>query len=195
VNDKSNGYEEVAERFMSERDDYIGVVILREWSRGLPHGAAVLDLGCGHGIPVAKLLTEEGLAVYGVDASTKLIRSFRERFPGAHAECAAVEESRFFGRTFEGVVAIGLMFLLSPEAQPQLIHKIASVLEPGGRLLFTAPKEICTWKDLLTGRESVSLGAAHYRELLESEGLVFVDTMLDEGNNNYYAAVKTPLKK
>jgi hypothetical protein len=41
----------------------------------------------------------------------------------------------------------------------------------------------------------VSLGAAHYRELLEGEGLVFVDTMLDEGNNNYYAAVKTPLKK
>jgi 2-polyprenyl-3-methyl-5-hydroxy-6-metoxy-1,4-benzoquinol methylase len=190
--DKGNGYDEVAEQFMSLRND-IGATVVRKWSGGLPPGSAVLDLGCGHGVPVAQVLTEEGFTVYGVDASMKLIHRFRERFPDAHAECAAVEESNFFGRTFEGIVSIGLMFLLADDAQPSLIHKIANALVPGGRLLFTAPKETCTWNDLLTGWESVSLGAARYRELLDGEGLSVVDTMLDEGNNFYYAAVKAVL--
>lgn len=86
------------------------------------------------------------------------------------------------------------MFLLGRNSQSDLIRKIAAVLAPGGYLLFTSPEETCTWKDLLTGRESLSLGAPRYRELLAGERLMVVDTMLDEGHNYYYAAVKAPLK-
>jgi hypothetical protein len=48
--------------------------------------------------------------------------------PEAHAQCSSVEESDFFGRTFDGVVASGLMFLLSADVQAFLIHKVAEVL-------------------------------------------------------------------
>lgn len=70
-------------------------------------------------------LIEEGFTVYGVDASAKLIAEFRKRFPDAPAECAAVEDSKFFGRTFDAIVAWGLMFLLPAETQSMVIHKAA----------------------------------------------------------------------
>ena len=41
-----------------------------------------------------------------------------------------------------------------------------------GQFLFTSPKEKCIWQDILTHRESVSLGAQCYREALQAEGLV-----------------------
>ena len=177
--EKSNGYENVAELFMSERDSRTGASTVREWSRTLAPGSSILDLGCGHGVPVSQVLIEDGFTLYGVDASRTLIESFRRRFPGAHAEWASVEDSPFFGRTFDGVVAVGLMFLLHPDVQALLIHRVAQALNSEGRFLFTSPKERCTWDDILSHRKSVSLGANHYRELLQAEGLILVGEMSD----------------
>ena len=99
-------------------------------------------------------------------------------------------DSDFFNRTFEGVVAWGLFFLLSADVQRKLITKIAAVLLSGGRLLFTAPSQICSWPDALTGRTSISLGHEAYRDALDSEGMSLVGTSLDEGENHYYSAQK-----
>ena len=188
--DKSNGYEEVAELFMSERDSRTGVSTVREWSRTLAPGSSILDLGCGHGVPISQVLIEASFKLYGVDASKTLIESFRKRFPNVHAECAAFEDSSSFSRTFDGVVAVGLMFLLNPDVQFLLIRKVAQALKSNGKFLFTSPKEMCTWGDILTHRESVSLGVDRYRELLQVEGLILVGEMADEGNNHYYSVRK-----
>lgn len=188
--DTSNGYEDVAEDFMSARNVRIGPSTVREWSRTLPPGSSILDLGCGHGVPVSKILIEEGFDVYGVDGSAKLIRAFRERFPGAHAECSAVEDSEFFGRTFDGVVAIGLMFLLTPSIQAEVIRKVSRALSPGGKFLFTSAKEAVEWRDSLTGRGSVSLGVERYVEILREVGLTLVGEEVDEGRNHYYCVAK-----
>lgn len=186
--DPSNGYEAHAEAFIRARSPEIGAGTVREWSRSLGKGASVLDLGCGHGIPVSKVLTESGFAVYAVDASATLIAEYRRNFPLAHAEHSAVEHSRFFQRKFDGIVACGLMFLLPPESQAKLIAKAASALNPGGLFLFTAPGDPVTWIDVLTRRSSISLGRAKYIELLSTHGLTIVGQYLDEGGNQYYSA-------
>lgn len=188
--DKSNGYEDVAKLFMSERDSVTGVSVVRQWSRTLVWGSSILDLGCGHGVPISQALIEDGFTVYGVDASASLVESFRKRFPGAHAECSAFEDSAFFRRTFDAVVAVGLMFLLHPDVQCLLIRKVNQALKSNGRFLFSSPKEKCKWRDILTQRESLSLGAPCYRELLQAEGLILVEEMSDEGNNHYYSIRK-----
>jgi 2-polyprenyl-3-methyl-5-hydroxy-6-metoxy-1,4-benzoquinol methylase len=189
--DKSSGYEEVANLFMSERDSLTGVSTVRQWSGTLARGSSVLDLGCGHGVPLSQALIEDGFAVYGVDASATLMESFRKRFPGAHGECSAVEDSAFFRRTFDAVVAVGLMFLLRPDVQCLLIRKVKQALNSNGQFLFTSPKEKCIWQDILTHRESVSLGAHRYREVLQAEGLILIGEMSDEGSNHYYS-VRNP---
>src|ERR1051326_7328608 len=125
---------------MRARNTRIGPSTVREWSRTLARGASILDLGCGHGV-VSQPLAEEGFALWGVDASAKLVAAYRERFPDAHVECAAAEESDFFGRTFDGVVAWGLLFLLPGDVQRRVIGKVARALNPGGRFLFTADRE------------------------------------------------------
>ncbi len=190
--DKSNGYEPNAEAFIRARSSEIGVAVVREWSRSLPSGASVLDLGCGHGIPVSQVLVESGFAVYGLDASAALIAEYRRNFPQAHTEHSAVEDSRFFQRKFDGIVACGLIFLLQPENQASLIAKVASALNPSGRFLFTAPEVASTWVDVLTRRTSISLGASKYLELLSTHGLPILDQYSDEGGNHCYSAAKAP---
>lgn len=188
--DRSNGYERVAVEFISARSN-VGADVMRKWARGLPARAAVLDLGCGHGVPVSQVLIEEGVVPFGVDASPLMVAAYRERFPGVAIECAAVEDSDFFGRTFDGVVAWGLMFLLAPDTQALVVRKVARVLRGGGTFLFTAPEQACEWVDVLTELRSVSLGAEAYRRLLAAEGLVVVAEEQDEGGNHYYRAEKT----
>ena len=188
--DKSNGYQEAADRFMSARDNWIGVAILREWARRLPAGAAILDLGCGHGVPVSEALMAEGFTVYGVDASSKLLAAFQERFPRSTVECCAVEDSEFFLRAFDGVVAVGLMFLLQADTQEVVIQKVAKALKPGGKFLFTSPLQQGTWRDILTDRESISLGRERYLQILSAAGLVLVGEAVDEGDNHYYFSVR-----
>ncbi|MBI2512720.1 MAG: class I SAM-dependent methyltransferase [Opitutae bacterium] len=189
--DRSNGYEAASGAFVSARS-LLGAAEVRAWARSLPRGGAVLDLGCGHGVPITQTLVEEGFAVHGIDASATLLAELRRRFPNVVTERRAVEESDFFSRTFDGIVACGLMFLLPPEAQTLLVRKVARALNPGGQFLFTAPRQACRWRDVLTGRQSISLGADAYRDLLRAEGLTFVGELQDEGGNLYYSAAKRP---
>ena len=164
--------------------------MVAEWSQLLPAGATVLDLGCGTGIPISLTLTARGYNVYGVDASQSMTAEFRTNFPTSPVQCAAVEDSDFFGRSFDGVVAWGLFFLLSAEVQLRLIEKVAAVLPGGGRLLFTAPSQPCSWLDAMTERTSISLGRDAYRVALDAEGMTLVGTYVDEGQNYHYSALK-----
>ncbi len=187
--DTSLGYEKVATEFMATRSE-IGSATVRRWLATLPREATVLDLGCGHGLPVSREIVNCGLAAYGVDASPSLLTEYRARLPTASAECSMVETSGVFGRRFEGIVAWGLLFLLSEASQSGLIRKVAGALSPGGRFLFTSPEQACEWQDSLTGQASRSLGGRVYRRLLRDAGLKVVAEMKDEGENHYYSAEK-----
>ena len=167
--------------------------MVQEWARTLPDGAEVLDLGCGPGVPITAALLDLGMRVSGVDASPRMVAAFRDRFKKAPIECSRVEDSEFFRRRFDGVVAWGLMFLLNPQTQRDLIVKVSAALRPGGRFLFTAPAEPCEWADNLTGEKSVSLGAAAYRHLIRKAGMVVLSEDDDEGENHYYFVQKPDL--
>lgn len=185
--DLSNGYEAVAMEFMQLREQSaIGAETIRRWAGSLHQGAVILDLGCGSGFPIATALSAAGFSLYAIDASERLAQEFSRRLPQAYVACEAIEESTFFGRKFDAVTAIGLIFLLPAEQQRGLIHKVASVLNPEGRFLFTAPVQNCNWTDALTGHESRALGCTEYQNLCLKAGLVLVAEYEDEGKNHYY---------
>ena len=191
--DKSNGYEAIAPLYISGRgrsDSGIGVPVVAEWAETLPAGVDVLDLGCGTGMPVSQVLIKRGFHLYGVDASPTMVATFRSRFPTVPVECAAVEESGFFGRSFDAVIAWGLFFLLTEETQRSLIAKVARVLPSGGRFLFTSPPKNISWLDAMTGQKSVSLGYEAYRKAIEAEGMSLLGTHVDVGENFYYDVKK-----
>ena len=190
-NDPTNGYEAIAQDFIAHRGKSdIGTASVCSWAHTLAPNPTILDLGCGNGIPITEALAKEGYTLYGIDASPTLIASYRENFPYFSVACEPVEKSDFFGRKFDGVVAWGLLFLLSESIQSELIHRVSAILNRGGQLLFTAPKEVCTWTDVLTGVESRSLGAEEYTRILSSAGLLLTGNHIDEGDNYYYFAEK-----
>lgn len=187
--DLSNGWEAIANAFLAERSA-IGARTIQLWAQSLPQAATVIDLGCGSGVPISQVLIDAGLTVYGMDASASMVSAFRKRFPDVPVACEAIEQSTFFHRTFDGAVAWGVLFLLAADVQRAAIHRVAGVLNEGGRFLFTAPSQACSWADLSTGRTSLSLGASAYRELLAEAGLTLVGEREDEGQNHYYEAIR-----
>jgi SAM-dependent methyltransferase len=194
MTDASNGYEAVAAEFLARRGQApptaIGTGRVRDWARALQRRASVLDLGCGSGLPITKVLVDEGLDVCAVDAAPSLVDAFRKNFPHIPVACESVVDSSFFDRKFEAAIAWGLMFLLQPREQREVIQRVADVLVPGGRFLFTSAARPVTWNDMMTGLESRSLGAAEYRRLLSAAGVSVIDEYEDEGENHYFDALK-----
>lgn len=186
-NDASGGWDAVADRFASLRSDVGADVVLR-WARNLPSGAAVLDIGCGTGLPIGRALVSAGVRVYGIEPSAKLLAMFHRNLPQAMAMQEPVETSRFFGRTFDGIVAIGVLFLWEPDRQSAALSRMASALRPGGQLLFGAPRQACCWTDSLTGCLSQSLGLEGYERILAGAGCNLAGTETDQGGNHYFHA-------
>jgi SAM-dependent methyltransferase len=194
--DRSNGYEAVSEEFLARRGNgrtrsiAIGVKEVRKWAKTLPRRSSVIDLGCGPGFPITVVLVEEGLQVFGVDAAPSFVAAFQRNLPGIPVVCESVLESRCFDRTFDAVLSIGMMFLLKAEEQHRLIRRFAEILAPGGRLLFTSSAKPAVWNDVMTGVESVSLGAEEYKKLLGTAGISVIEEYEDIGENHYFDAFK-----
>lgn len=73
TSDASNGYEAVAPDFIRRcEQSSIDIETVCMWPRSLPRGGAILDLGCGSGVPTSTALSSEGFAVYGIDASASV---------------------------------------------------------------------------------------------------------------------------
>jgi len=139
MTDQSAGWEAVSDQFVANRSQ-VGAALVRSWAKDrLPRSAAILDIGCGSGVPIAQALVNDGFSVWGVDASPSLISAFRRNLPDMPAVCEPAQNSSFFDRKFVGVVSIGLIFLLGEDDQRKLIDRVANVLEPGGRFSVQRP--------------------------------------------------------
>ncbi|MCY3782299.1 MAG: class I SAM-dependent methyltransferase [Chloroflexi bacterium] len=102
----------------------------------LEDGAAVLDVGCGSGVPIAKSLAERH-RVTGVDVSGKMVRLARRQVPSGDFRCADVVSTTFEPSSFDAVVALYSIFHIPREAQLALFRRLHRWLKAGGYLLCT----------------------------------------------------------
>ena len=186
------GYDALSWRY---RADDAGEGGYAGWLAGLrdrvPPGGAVLDLGCGAGVPVARALARDGFAVTGVDLSEVQVRRARRLVPGARFLRADATRVRFPPASFDAVVCLYLLIHLPLEEQPALLGRVAGWLRPGGWLLATTGKE--AW----TGTEDGWLGgqvpmwwshadAATYRAWIARAGLEVVEEgFVPEGDGGH----------
>lgn len=184
--DSSNGWDAKAEEFISIATWDIGEKTVGNWAKYLKPGQSILDVGCGFGGTYTQSLLNSGIKVFGIDPSRSLIQEHQKRFPDVLVSCESAEQSSFFDDKFDGVLSVGLIFLLSPDDQILVLQKMATALKAGGRLLFTSPHQICEWVDLLTGKKSQSLGREKYKHILKKQGLYLVNEYTDEGENHYF---------
>ncbi|MHA7898557.1 MAG: class I SAM-dependent methyltransferase [Henriciella sp.] len=185
--DPSNGYNAIVRDYVRARSSSGREVVL-DWAAALPKGARVLDLGAGYGEPITSALIEAGCEVSAIEAAPAMVAEFKLRFPNIRIACEPVEESDFFGERFDGMVAIGLIFLLPEATQKVLINTFARALKPGGSFLCSAPTETGEWDDILTGQRSRSLGESAYRTAFRAAGFTQIDSRRDENGTHYYLA-------
>lgn len=130
-------YERNAARFDRERPKRLHE---RKWldafTDGLAEGAAILDLGCGAGDPIAGHLIGRGFRVTGVDASAAMVGIARQRWPDGDWR---IEDMRRLTLTgpFDGVLGWNSVFHLTKTEQRRLLPTLAALLAPGGRLMLT----------------------------------------------------------
>ena len=105
----------------------------------LEDGAAVLDIGCGAGVPVARTLSER-FRVTGVDISASMISLARANVPTGtfiHSDVISVE---FAPSSFDAVTAFYSIFHLPRNEHKALFSRIHEWLESGGYLLCLLPR-------------------------------------------------------
>jgi SAM-dependent methyltransferase len=131
------GYDALAGRFPEWAAQVEGdprPQLVERFMEGLPDGAAVVDLGCGAGVPTAARLAER-FAVTGVDVSAEQVRRARALVPGArfiHADMTVFDPGE---ASLDGVTACYSLTHLPAEHQPEMLRRIAGWLRPGGRVL------------------------------------------------------------
>ncbi len=147
----------------------------------MDEGAAVLDIGCGSGLPIARELTRRGFQVTGVDGTPTMLALFRSNLPEAPAHLQDMR-ALALARRFSGLLAWDSFFHLSPADQRGVFPRFQAHAEPGAPLMFTSGKAEGQAIGDLQGDPLYhgSLGPDEYRALLDAAGFDVVDHVEDD---------------
>lgn len=140
---------------------------------GLAPGAAVLDLGCGSGHPVAAHLLARGHAVTGLDLSDQMLAIARDALP-AGRWIQGDMRLLALGETFAAVIAWDSFFHLTAGEQRATLGRISAHLAPGGQFLATVGPDAGTAWGAVSGGpvHHASLSPAGYATALEEAGMI-----------------------
>lgn len=153
-----------------------------ELARRLPPGAAVLDLGCGGGVPVARDLAAAGFAVTGVDVSKEQIRRARAAVPRGTFLAGDMRTVSLPQGSFDAVVCLYALDHVPREDHLDVFRRIVRWLRPGGFALVAIedvdePGVVADW---LGAPMFFSVhGAEVERRLAEEAGLAVLEAEVE----------------
>jgi len=141
----------------------------------LPPGAAVLDVGCGSGEPIARYLIGQGYDVTGIDSAPEMIAMCRRRFPGRNW-CVADMRTLCLDRIFDGILAWDSFFHLCHEDQRRMFSVFRNHAARRAALMFTSGPSFGEALGAYRGEPlyHASLDPAEYRALLDENGFAVV---------------------
>jgi SAM-dependent methyltransferase len=133
------GYDVIAERYLAWSNESEGDPRLRflaDLMARLPARPAVLDLGCGAGVPCTASLAERG-DVVGVDISGGQVALARRKVPAARFVKADMTTVELPAAGFDAVTAFYSIAHIPRDRHATLFRRIAGWLRPGGHLLVS----------------------------------------------------------
>lgn len=154
----------------------------------LPSGGSVLDVGCGHGHPIAAALIARGFRVTGLDTSEPLIAHARATLPQGEWHVADLR-TLTLSQTFDGLIAWCSLFHLTPTDQRSTLPRLLRHGSAGAALLFNVGAQegeaIGTWRG--EALYHASLAPETYERILKAEGYV-VETASRSGRTGVWLA-------
>ena len=158
------GYNKMADRYLAERtQNSEDVRLLDELVSRLPKGAKVLDAGCGAGVPICRLLSEN-FEVTGVDFSEAQVELARRNAPGARFLCEDMTKLDFPKDTFDGIASYYAIIHIPREEHQPLLENFHTMLKPGGLALLCLGAE-----HLVDDLDENYLGARMYWSHFDAE--------------------------
>jgi len=141
-------YDLIAEAYLASKDGYDPDTYapLEQLISMLPRGAAVLDLGCGAGVPVGQRLAQQ-FTVTGVDVSARQVQLARRHVPTGHFIKADMTAVDFAPGALDAVVSCYAIMHVPAAEHPELVRRIYSWLKPDG--LFLATWTIHEWEETI----------------------------------------------
>ncbi|MCE7586524.1 class I SAM-dependent methyltransferase [Vibrio fluvialis] len=121
----------------------------------IPPQGRVLDLGCGHGIPIAAMMTERGFTLTGVDRSERLLSLARSAMPQQEWIQSELESFEPVGH-YHGVIIWDSMFHLPRHEHLTLLGKVFEALEPEGVVILSSggsDTDLPPFTDIMLGHE------------------------------------------
>ena len=174
-----SGYDQCAAAYHESRKSEAG----RELDAllgALDDGAAVLDIGCGAGVPVARTLAER-FSVTGVDISGSMIELAKANVPSGRFIRADIMSVAFEPSIFDAVTAFYSIFHIHREEHPALFHRVHDWLKPGGYLLCLLPRyDEETYIDEFFGATMYwsSYGVEDYQRILANVGFDLLENSI-----------------
>jgi len=121
--------------------DYLAEPFFREafegWLGLLPAGGRVLEVGCGHGRPIAAALADAGQRVTGIDPSAQMIAEARQAVPGQDfRQLARVELEET--DAFDGACCFFSLLCMDPIELRIGLARLHRALKAGAPLLIVS---------------------------------------------------------
>lgn len=111
-------------------------------SQNVKSGSAILDYGCGTGYLI-KHFIDEGFETYGADTSPVSVESVNNRYKDSSNYKGAflIDELLKLNRKFDVIFVIEVIEHLTDEFLFPLIENVKKLVNPGGQIIFTTPKD------------------------------------------------------
>jgi ubiquinone/menaquinone biosynthesis C-methylase UbiE len=130
------GYDEIADRYLAARATGGDIALLAEVVARLHPGDAVLDAGCGAGVPAMHELVGAGLSVVGVDLSGAQLELARSHVPRAHLAQADLVTMPFGDRSFDALISFYAVIHVPRAHHEAVFAEFRRVLRSGGIALL-----------------------------------------------------------
>ena len=155
----------------------------------LPADGRVLEVGCGHGRPIAAALADAGQRVTGIDPSAQMIAEARQAVPGQDFRQLALVELEAT-EAFDGACSFFSLLCMDPIELRIGLERLHRALKPGAPLLivsgvpdlFTRTSPLrsvqgrTTWEWPYDHEDMAAVLTAGGQWQVEAEALRFYDT-------------------
>lgn len=135
---------------------------------GLPVDGALLDAGGGTGRLAQFLRGRVGKLVLADETLQMTLQASRKN--GLHPVCAQTERLPFQDGAFSRIIMVDALHHVSH--QPQTLHELWRVLEPGGRLVIEEPDIRLFLVKLIALAEKLALMRSHFLSPTQMEQLL-----------------------
>jgi 2-polyprenyl-3-methyl-5-hydroxy-6-metoxy-1,4-benzoquinol methylase len=135
----STSYDQIASQWIKHRTQLppLDQTLFDAFIKQLPKHAHLLDLGCGSGFPIHKLMLDNGFSLLGIDSSKALLKHAQTHLPQGCFELQNLTDIKLT-RTYQGIILWDALFHLPRHEHAPLLQKAFAALEPNGVMILSS---------------------------------------------------------